>query len=141
MIRLQEKSDMEIDRATNRGQATVEMALVMGILLLLIFGIIEVSRLIFINSEIDNAAREGAQYASLHPTVTGAYLKSTVIGPKMAAIDQSKFVVDQPVSNGCSFCPISVTVRYTFTSFVPVLNLVNLQLNSTSTKLIENTGN
>src|SRR5947209_20051521 len=49
------------------GQATVEFALLMVVLFALLYGILEIGRLLFINAELDNAAREGVHYASRHP--------------------------------------------------------------------------
>jgi hypothetical protein len=46
------------------GQAIVEFALVMPLLLLILYGTIEISRLIFIYSSVTNAARQAARYGS-----------------------------------------------------------------------------
>jgi Flp pilus assembly protein TadG len=48
----------------SKGQGMVEFALVLPILLLLIFGAIEVGRMLFIYSAVATAAREAARYAS-----------------------------------------------------------------------------
>lgn len=47
-----------------RGVATVELALVLPFLLILLFGIWEVGRLVQISQIVNNAAREGARKAS-----------------------------------------------------------------------------
>jgi Flp pilus assembly protein TadG len=47
-----------------RGQATVEMALVLPIFLLLVVGIMEVGRIIFIYNAVYTASREGARYGA-----------------------------------------------------------------------------
>ena len=49
------------------GQELVECALVLSILLLLLFGIIEVGGLIYSYNTIANAAREGSRYGVAHP--------------------------------------------------------------------------
>jgi hypothetical protein len=49
-----------------RGQGLVEFALVLPIFLLVIFGIIDIGRVIWATDNITNAAREGARYASIH---------------------------------------------------------------------------
>ena len=51
-----------------RGAAALEMAIVLGLLILLVFGIIEMGRAIMVNQVITNAAREGARRA----VITGA---------------------------------------------------------------------
>jgi len=48
----------------NRAQAMVEFMLVMPILLALLYGIIEVSRLVFIYSSVSNASRSAARYGA-----------------------------------------------------------------------------
>ena len=48
-----------------RGQALVEFALVVPIFLLLLFGLIEVGRFIYLNNAFNEAAREGARYGSV----------------------------------------------------------------------------
>jgi Flp pilus assembly protein TadG len=54
----------------SRGQALVEFALVLPLLLLLLIGAIEFGRLFFIKIALTNAAREGAYYLSLYPDDT-----------------------------------------------------------------------
>src|SRR4029077_16914007 len=48
-------------RARRRGQSLVEFALVLPIFLLLIMGVIDAGRLVYMNSTLSNAAREGAR--------------------------------------------------------------------------------
>lgn len=50
--------------APDRGQALVEVALVIPIFTLLLVGIVEVGRLAYAAIEVNNAARAGAAYAS-----------------------------------------------------------------------------
>jgi len=58
------KSNLLKDRKKEKGQALVEFALTAILFLFLIFGIIEVGRLIFSVAAIRTAAREGARYGS-----------------------------------------------------------------------------
>ena len=50
-----------------KGQTTVEFALVVGLLLILLFGIIDFSRLLFAYATMSNGVREGARYGIIHP--------------------------------------------------------------------------
>jgi Flp pilus assembly protein TadG len=50
----------------SRGQSLVEFALVLPIFLLMLFGVIDLGRVIWTIDNISNAAREGARYASVH---------------------------------------------------------------------------
>src|SRR5688500_20180643 len=47
------------------GQAIVEFALALPILLALLVGILEVGRMLFIHSSVTNASREASRYASV----------------------------------------------------------------------------
>ena len=143
---------------TGKGQATVEFALVLIILAGMLYGILEVGRLFFINAEIENAAREGAHYAALHPGVTADYLRQNIIGPKLTLIDRNSpdLVIYEPCflnAPSCAdragvgpFYPVKVKVDYTWRSlvnFVPDMSTLSLKplgpitLTAESTRLIE----
>jgi Flp pilus assembly protein TadG len=53
-------------RSRRRGATTVELAFVIGVLLILIFGIIEFCRLCYMLHIANNAARDAARYAVVH---------------------------------------------------------------------------
>ena len=53
-------------RPTRRGQTLVELALVLPLFLMVIFGIIALGMGVFYQQQISNAAREAARYASIH---------------------------------------------------------------------------
>jgi Flp pilus assembly protein TadG len=113
-------------RPSVRGQATVEFALVMIVLLAMLYGIMEVGRLFFINAEVENAAREGAHYAALHPEVTTNYLRQNIISPKLTLIDANDLNISKCflITPGCPaagvgpFYPVQITVTYSWTSLV-----------------------
>ena len=48
-----------------RGQSMVELAVTLPILLLLIFGLIDLGRAVFISNSLAEAARDGARYGSV----------------------------------------------------------------------------
>jgi Flp pilus assembly protein TadG len=54
-----------------RGQALVEFALVIPLLLLLVFGIIDAGRLIYTYNTVANAARNGARVAIVNQSTSG----------------------------------------------------------------------
>lgn len=137
-------------RRSGPGQATVEFALVLVVLFAMLYGILEIGRLLFINAELENAAREGVDYASRHPEASASDLRTNAIEPRLALIDKRSpdFVVNAPsLPRGIGpYYPIQVTVSYTWTSianFVPDMSamalrpLGPLRLAATSTKLIE----
>ena len=61
-------------RPASRGQALVEFALVIPIFLLLLFGLIDVGRLVYMNSVLSQAAREGTRLASVEASWMGSNL-------------------------------------------------------------------
>ena len=58
-------------RRRPRGQALVEFALVVPVLMLILLITVDFGRLFFTYIQINNAAREGAAYGSVNPTSTG----------------------------------------------------------------------
>jgi Flp pilus assembly protein TadG len=55
-----------------KGQAMVEFALILPLLLMLVFGIFEVSWFMYGKLSLENAAREGARAGSVGTTITEA---------------------------------------------------------------------
>lgn len=53
------------DRCRSHGQALVEFALVFPLFILLLFGLIDLGRLAYINNAISEAAREGARWGTV----------------------------------------------------------------------------
>jgi Flp pilus assembly protein TadG len=122
-----------------RGQAAVEFAIVSIVMFALLYGIIEVSRLVFINSEVENAAREGARYAALHDDVTVDSLRATVYS-KLTLADHAATTItgpDYPEGSRCLFCRVEVGITYDWTTLVSFLNLGPVELRASSTQLIE----
>lgn len=54
-----------IRRHHGRGQALVEFALIIPIFLLVIFGLVDLGRAVFVNNSLAEAARDGARYGSV----------------------------------------------------------------------------
>lgn len=133
-----------------KGQATVEFALIFVVLMALIFGILEVSRLVFISAEIDNAAREGAHYAALNNVDPPGLAERAVAHANFVNFVKSKLTLADPAlvdvalpeygpnsDVRCKFCNVTVEVSYPWESVVPLLNLGTINLQATATKLIE----
>ena len=64
-------------RFRRRGVTVVESALVLSVFLLLLFGIFEYCRFLFVLHVANNAAREGARYASVQVNCTPSQVTST----------------------------------------------------------------
>jgi hypothetical protein len=146
------------NRRTRPGQAAVEFALAGTVLIALLFGVLEVGRLMFINSEVQNAAREGAQIASMNPFIDCGNATNTTltaqVRARMVVTNRSTVSVVGPCfmdSGGvwqCShqmpwsrpegfdpFYKVKVSVTAQWTSVVSFIPPVTLQ--SSSVKVIE----
>lgn len=62
-----------------KGQAMVEFALILPILLLIICGIIDFGWMFYNQLSIDNACREGARYAVVHSDVAKTQIEQHII--------------------------------------------------------------
>ena len=62
---------LHLRRGSSDGQALTEVALVAPLFFLLLFGMIDLGRVIWANDVVANAAREGARYASVHAGTPG----------------------------------------------------------------------
>ena len=61
-----------VGRRRRRGQSLVEFALVLPIFLLVLFGLIDVGRYVYMNTMLSQAAREGARVASVEASWIGS---------------------------------------------------------------------
>jgi Flp pilus assembly protein TadG len=148
-------------------QSLVEFALVLPIFLLLLFGIIEMARLVFFYSSVYTASREAARYGAgsgLITSSTTVHYYEDCTGIKARAVNVGKLVglaasdvtitYDHgPDSNGkitplgnCGTYSsaillgdrVSVTASKTFKFIVPVLNRKTINISSTSSRTIIN---
>src|SRR6266850_2002535 len=89
-----------------RGQALVEFALVLPILLLIIFGIIDAGRLIFTMNTVGNAARTGARVAIVNQSTSGTSTCDTT--------SPTAYAVGCAIASGInvSVVPADVVVTY-----------------------------
>ncbi len=58
-------------KAEERGQTLVEFALVFPIIILLMVGVFDVGRLVFINNSLSDGARQAARHATINPRDIG----------------------------------------------------------------------
>jgi len=124
----------------------VEFALASMVLFALIFGIVEVSRLVFTVNALNNAAREASHYAALHPTATGPQITNQIT-PMLLLIDSSNpalfnlsydnsaYQTCPPPS--CYYQPVTVSLSYNWNTFVPLLNFGAIPLVASSTARVE----
>ena len=127
-------------QAREKGQATVEFALVIGLLLLLLFGIIDFSRLVFNYATMSNGVREAARYAVVHPGGPVADIISRAQERIVLIGSTATVTVDTPGYDGgeqpnepyCShYCPITVTARSAFNAWTPIIPAFQLEASAT----------
>lgn len=123
----------------NRGQELVEFALVLPVLILIIMGTMEYGRAYYTSSLLQNAAREGARYGILHPTVVtssdGADPNNITARAKgfITGLNSSKLTIDVSYPDGDTSrgSRVRVTVSYLYESIVPFLHAYTMRGNST----------
>ena len=98
-------------RGSDRGAALVEAAFIIPMLIMLVFGVIDVSRAFFDAAKVQEAAQEGAVYAALNPTEP-----ADAIARAEETIQDIDFTGSVTVT-----CPTADQV--TVTAFGPVVNL------------------
>ena len=120
-------------RRRGRGQALVEFALVLPILLLIILGVVDFGRAVYGFNTIGNAARSGGRVAIV--SQTDASIKTAAI---TAAISLDTQPSDVTIVYGCGSpktigCIASVTVSYTFRPITPIIGQIWSTINMSST--------
>jgi TadE-like protein len=151
-------------RRHSRGQALVEFAFVAPIFFLILYGIVEFGRYVYTVQVLNNAAREGARYAIVHgstalpkvgPTPvgitsddpTGEYVRTVV---KRFAVGVAGTSITFPTTdcvNGETSGPcwvpnnargnaVTVTVRSTFQTLIPIVPLPTITIDGASTLVI-----
>ena len=89
-------------RSTARGQALVEFALVLPVFLMLLFGLIDGGRYVFMNNVQSQAAREGARVAAAEASWIG---KTNLDDPSCVG-SEALITAAKP---GAHVCPAAVT--------------------------------
>lgn len=105
----------------NKGAALVEMAIILPILFLIVFGIFEFGRAMFIINTLNNAAREGARRAAVMtaPINIDEYVTSCIPFDKtgLAIVTNSTTTGPNP------FVQVTVTLPFrTITEMIPMLD-------------------
>jgi Flp pilus assembly protein TadG len=108
-----------------KGQGLVEFVIIFMVLLLVLFGVLDLGRAFHAMITITNASREGARYLSLNPNDSA----DAFIGTKNAAVSESQgsilsidpdqvqvtLCIDSDAISGCdSGYPVRVEVSYPF---------------------------
>lgn len=101
----------------DKGQALVELALVVPLLTLIFVGAAEVGRIAYAAIEVNNAARAGVAYASQSHTTADDTNPSNLALIKLAATQEAPDVsgMTVSVSNSCSCATVPSTGPVTYT--------------------------
>ncbi len=102
-------------RTSEQGSAVVEFALILPILLLIVFGIINFGVLMYNQSVITNAAREGARWAAIHSSVV--YGNTCTNSYSVAPIDPCQVAFSYASSVLISFGANALTVTTSALNF------------------------
>lgn len=110
-------------RGQGKGQALVEMALLLPLLLLLLFGIIEFGRVMSASLIVTHGAREGARYGAVGATDSEIV---TSIQTKSAAVlydheDPTKLAIEIERTGPIKGGDIEVKVSYAVTLYLPLI--------------------
>jgi Flp pilus assembly protein TadG len=118
-----------------QGQALIETALVITVLLLLLMGLLDLGRVYFTYLALQNAAAEGAAYGMLHPTwqTSDAGADPSIVNPDPENIDyRARNESEDGLVNWSGITvtvdslfptpgnPLTVTVTYDYEVLTPV---------------------
>ena len=92
----------------SKGQAMVEVALVAPLFFMMVFGVIDIGRVIWANDVVGNAAREGARWASVHAGTVGTY--TTLVNEDEISAHTLGFVVAGGVDTTVAVCFSSIRI-------------------------------
>ena len=123
-----------------RGQALIEFTVAFILIIILLFGVIEVGRLVLVYTTITNAAADGVRYAIVHGADSPATPDDieTVVKSRLTWMNTANggpLTISVPTAGGPVGSTVTVSIVYAYdpiTSYVPL----HLNLSSTSTGVI-----
>ncbi len=135
-----------LPRASHKltGQAMIEFAFVMIILSLILMGIFDLGRIIYVGAVLSNCAREGARVAAVNSDTTA--IDNAVISTGIGLGIQSpptNITVSYPSGRNIR-APVNVSIsNYPFTAITPLIGAFlgpsnTIYLSSSATMIIEN---
>lgn len=106
---------MKQTRCGAKGQALVELALLIPLMLVIAVGVLDLGRLFHASITIANAAREGARYGTFDPNDVSGIVAAAEAEAADSGIDLSGSTIAVSCPEGCgSGLPVRVTISYPF---------------------------
>lgn len=119
------------------GQSLIEMALVSGLLLLILGGVLDIGRAFNNYIIITNASREGARYASRFPDDAGGIQQAAIQEAANSGVSLTGGNIAIAGLGGLAGDPIRVTVTYDFsTIMVGILGIETITLRGSTEMVI-----
>ena len=107
--------DMERKKSGAQGQELVELAFLIPLLLLIVFGVLDLGRLFHASITIANAAREAARYGTFDPSDVAGIVDAAHAEAQGSGIDLSGSTIGVTCPEGCgSGLSVRVTIQYPF---------------------------
>lgn len=114
-----------LGKRSQRGQALAEFALASLVLMVLVLGIVDLSRAVYVRSMVASAAREAARVGSVDPGSAAAMLRAArerivLVGIDSADPDAYGVAVSWPdgehvqVDVSCRFVPVTLMIAQLF---------------------------
>lgn len=120
-----------------RGQALLEFALVLPLLILFVLGVFDLGYAVFLKNMLSNASREGARVGIIKTNSDFTIRTRVRAASPGLNLPDPQIRIEPPTRIFNS--PITVTVTYTYTPLTPVIGGITggLPLSSTSVMVVE----
>lgn len=139
---------LKLRRRGEHGQAMVELAFVLPIFLLLVFGLVDLGRAVFVSNSLAEAARDGARYGSVQARAYDDATRSDVetwVEARLVGVpdDATAEATCEPASPafGCTVDDVLVvTVSVDLEMITPIIGQIvgALQLEGRSEAVVNN---
>ena len=136
-----------LGRERDRGQALVEFAFALPIFLLVVFGLIDLGRAVYVNNSLAEAARDGARYGSVQARAWNEARRTNVetwVLDRLVAVPGATATVECTAANpgiGCTVEDIvTVTVETELDMITPLIGQIlgPLSLEGRSEAIVQN---
>jgi Flp pilus assembly protein TadG len=104
---------------SEQGQDAAEFALILPILFLILMGMFDMGRAVYYTSTLNSAAREGARYASVHPTDTAGI--EAAVDYIAVGIAPDDLTITTTLAPGGAYDVVQVAVTYNMPIVTPLI--------------------